>query len=149
MELTTIQINDKEYHLLCNGTALFSCYDHFGYDKDIISLIEPNTQAGFDAAMYILSALSIQGEMYRRYQGMDKGYYLEYKVALTEIMPYDVARIKLAIEHAIRAGFVRRHEDNGPRDPWLEEIEKKTAISAVQNIIGRLSRLSVFRSPRA
>ena len=138
MELTTIRINDKEYHLLCNGTALFNCYDHFGYDKEIISLIEPNTQAGFDATMYILSVLSIQGEMYRRYQGMDKGCYLEYAKALSEIMPYDVARIKLALKDAIRAGFVRRHEDNGPSDPWLEVIEKKTALSDVQNIIERL-----------
>lgn len=146
METTTIAINDKEYHLLLNGTALFNCYDHFGYDKNIVDLIEPNTSEAFAALAWIFSALSIQGEMYRRYQGMDKGEYLEPSKAMSIIMPYDVPRIKLAVKATVRAGFVREHEGTGASDPWLAEIEKKTAKSAVQNIIEQLVKFSGFLS---
>lgn len=77
MKLVQYQIDDKEYYLLLNGTALFNFYDKFGSDAEILGVLAgENERDAFRAAVWMLSEFSVQGELYRRSQGMDAGEYL-------------------------------------------------------------------------
>ena len=135
MNLTKYVLDGKEYHLLLNGEALFDCYEHFGYEKDLLDLIVADGKDGFAAAAWMLATFSMQGEMYRRWQGEDRGPYLREAQARAILTPADLPVLNLALMETIRAGFIRKHEDDGPVDPWLNELtQKKTKESAARSI---------------
>lgn len=143
MNLTKYELDGKEYHLLLNGEALFDCYEHFGYDRDFLDLIGDDSKEGFAAAAWMLSTFSMQGEMYRRWQGEDRGAYLREAQARSILTPADLPGLKLALMETIRAGFIRKHEAEDSVDPWLQEIsQKKTKESAAQSICALLRRFS-------
>lgn len=135
MNLTKYVLDGKEYHLLLNGEALFDCYEHFGYEKDFLDLIGSDGKDGFAAAAWMLSTFSMQGEMYRRWQGEDRGSYLREAQARAILTPADLPGLKLALMETIKAGFIRKHEGNASVDPWLQELsQKKTKESLVRSI---------------
>lgn len=126
MKLTTYVLNGKEYHLLVNGTALFDFYEHFGKDKNMTDLLASEDQKeSFDASLWMLAEFSLQGELFRRSQGEDKGAIIPIRQAALEILPVDLPSLKLALMEAIRAGFTRDHSAPDDYDPWLAEIDQK------------------------
>lgn len=142
MKLIDYRLNGKEYHLLLNGAALFDFYDRFGKDADMTDLLaSEDPKSALDATLWMFAEFSLQGEMYRRAQGEDKGPYLSVRQAAMEIQPKDVPGLKLAIMSTIRAGFVRDHEDEAGYDPWLAELDqKKTMGLLAHGISGLLQR---------
>lgn len=142
MKLTTFEMNGKKYHLLLNGTALFNFYDRFGSDADLIgALTEDDEKKAFISSIWMLSEFSVQGELYRRSQGMDKGVYIRAEQAALEVTPADIPRLKMALAATIKAGFRRDHQADEDYDPWLAEInQKKTNILHGRNTSGCLSK---------
>jgi hypothetical protein len=148
MKLTTCKLNGKEYHLLLNGTALFDFYDRFGADKDMVELLtSEDYKTSFDTTIWLLAELSLQGELYRRSRGEDKGPIIPVRQAALEVLPADLPGLKLALTEAIRAGFVREHQGEEDYDPWLAELDqKKTQIcSLARGISGCLQRFWASR----
>ena len=73
MELINFAINGHEYHLLLNGTALFNCYDRLGREKTLMDHLEAGDKQGYDNMLWMLCEFAMQGELYRRWQGEDRG----------------------------------------------------------------------------
>ena len=90
----------------------------------------------------MLATFSMQGEMYRRWQGEDRGPYLREAQARAILTPADLPGLKIALTETIRAGFIRKHEDDGPVDPWLNELtQKKTKEPAARSIFAWSQKL--------
>lgn len=151
MKLVHYQIDGKEYHLLLNGTALFDFYDRFGHNAELMGVLAvENEKESFQAAIWMLSEFSIQGELYRRSQGMDKGDYLRVEQAALIVTPADIPALKQALAETIQVGFQRNHASNEDCDPWLLELtQKKTSILQGQSIFGCLSNALVSLFERA
>lgn len=142
MNLTKYVLDGKEYHLLLNGEALFDCYEHFGYEKDLLDLIGADGKDGFAAAAWMLATFSMQGELYRRWQGEDRGSYLSESQARVLLKPADIPTLRAVLIDTIMDGFNRKHPDDGPVDPWLNELtQKKTKESAARNIFAWSQKL--------
>lgn len=125
MKLITYELNGKQLYLLLNGEALFDCYDKLGREKSLLEHLEAEDKAGFENMVWMLCELAMQGELYRRYQGEDRGPILTYGQAITEILPTDIPQLKLALSAAIRNGFLRENPSDEDQDPWLAEIDQK------------------------
>lgn len=140
MDMTTYALHGTEYHLLLNGMALFDCYEHFGREKSLTELIEGEDRDAYQALVWMLCCFSLQGELARRYAGLDKGAYLEYGRTLTELTPKDIPMAKAAVLRTIVSGF-RHPEGRDEVDVFLAEIEsKKKQASPGGNIFTRLRR---------
>ena len=125
MKLIEYALDGKVYHLLLNGTALFNCYDRFGQEKNLLELIQGESRENYEAALWMAAEFSLQGELYRRFHGEDKGLILQPAQAAAIVQPVDIPGLKVALAETIRAGFLRQHEDAGGFDPWLAEINQK------------------------
>lgn len=150
MKLTEFELDGKVYHLLLNGTALFNIYDHFGADADILELIQGTGRDSHEALLWMASELALQGELYRRVSGEDRGPILQLAQAAATVTPADIPALKLAVSQAVRDGFVRHHKAEDDVDVFLAEIEaqKKTTQSRVRSIFGSLQRSLAFQSVR-
>lgn len=126
MRLTPFEFNGGTYHLLLNGAAMFDIYDQFGSEGSITDHIEGNSREAFEAVCWYLEELSIQGELFRRRQGMDRGATLDKNVLEVELSPLDFPKAKAAVQRALYAGFFRE-ETEPPKeiDKGLQELEKK------------------------
>lgn len=139
MELINFAINGQEYHLLLNGTALFNCYDRLGREKTLMDHLEAGDKQGYDNMLWMLCEFAMQGELYRRWQGEDRGPILQYARAAAEVLPSQLPQLKLALAATIRNGFTRQHLCDEDSDPWLAEIEqKKTTELHGRSIFGWL-----------
>lgn len=142
MQLNKFTLDGKEYHLLLNGEALFDCYERFGQDKGLLDVLDTDGRDGYAAAAFLLATFSMQGELYRRWQGEDRGSYLSEAQARVLLTPADIPTLRVALIETIMAGFERKHPDDGPVDPWLNELtQKKTKESAVHNIFAWSQKL--------
>lgn len=129
MKLTTYSLNGKEYRLLVNGTALFDFYDRFGKDADMSEMLaNDDHKLAFEAAIWMLAEFSLQGELYRRSQGEDRGSIISVRQAELEVLPADIPSLKLALMETIRAGFMREHRSDDGYDPWLAELNQKKTM---------------------
>lgn len=150
MKLTKITLDGKEYHLLLNGEALFDCYERFGQDKSLLELLETDGREGYAVESFLLATFSMQGELYRRWQGEDRGCYLSESQARVLLTPADIPVLRTALIDTIISGFNRQHPDDEPIDPWLNELtQKKTKESAVPSILGSLQKLLGSAQERA
>lgn len=114
--------------LLLNAQALFDLYDRFGADKFLTDHIEGTDKASFEATCAILSKLAEQGELWRRWQGLDRRPVLTEGWFRAHLAPFDVADAKEAIVQAVRLGFEREERADEPdMDLGLMELQKKTA----------------------
>ena len=121
--------NGQVLHLLLNGTALFDIYDKYGYDADLLDLLEGNDKKSYLNTCWILYKLAEQGELARRFLGHDheKPPSVDRLAAL--MLPQDVPRAKRAATKAIRLGFGVEHpEGDGSVDIGLLELQKKTEL---------------------
>lgn len=142
MQLNKFTLDGKEYHLLLNGEALFDCYERFGQDKGLLDLLETDGRNGYEVIAFFLATFSMQGELYRRWQGEDRGSYLSESQARVLLKPADIPTLRAVLIETIMDGFNRKHPDDGPVDPWLNELtQKKTKESAARNIFAWSQKL--------
>lgn len=142
MQLNKFTLDGKEYHLLLNGEALFDCYERFGQDKGLLDLLETDGRNGYEVIAFFLATFSMQGELYRRWQGEDRGSYLSESQARVLLKPADIPTLRAVLIDTIMDGFNRKHSDDGPVDPWLNELtQKKTKESVARNIFAWSQKL--------
>ena len=103
-------------------------YDKFGYEGFLTKHIEGQSKASFENTCWLLCKLAEQGELVRRWQGLERGPIAPVEYFRTHLRPLDVAGAKDAIREAISLGFSREEEhERRVRDLGLEELQKKTA----------------------
>ena len=74
----------------------------------------------------VLSVLSLQGELLRRYECQDIGSPLDEEFLQVATLPYEVVELKAAAINAIMAGLKRDvEEEKKERDLSLEKLKKK------------------------
>lgn len=139
--MITFKLRGGEYHLYLNGIGLFEIYAKFGQVNNLLDLIEPNTKAGYEATIWILCNLSVQGELYRRLQGYKAEEPLNYHRTITQVQPHEIKAIKTAVIEALREGFIRKHAVAEDFDPWLDEIESTEGVKKKSLFLSILERL--------
>ena len=128
MKTFPYELDGHKFYLCLNGQALFDAYDKFGYEEFITKHIEGQSKASFENTCWLLCKLAEQGELVRRWQGLERGPIAPPEYFRTHLRPLDVAGAKDAIREAIALGFAREEEhERRVRDLGLEELQKKTA----------------------
>ena len=126
MKLCKIDINGQTFRLCLNGAALFDIYDKFGTKGFVTDPIEGHTRKAFNATCWMFAKLAEQGELVRRWQGLDRGPIAPEQYFRVNLKPLEVSDAKKAIREAIALGFAREEEEKRERDLFLEELQKKT-----------------------
>lgn len=128
MKTIPYELNGHTFYLCLNGQALFDTYDKFGYEDFLTKHIEGKDKQSFENTCWLLAKLSEQGELVRRWQGLERGPIAPEQYFRVNLKPLDVAGAKDAIREAITIGFSREEErEKRVRDLGLEELQKKTA----------------------
>ena len=128
MKTIPYKVDGHTFYLCLNGQALFDAYDKFGYEGFITQHIEGVSKESYEATCWLLSKLAEQGELVRRWQGLDRGPIAPEQYFRAHLRPLDVAGAKDAIREAISLGFSREEDrERRDRDLGLEELQKKTA----------------------
>lgn len=128
MKTFPYELDGHKFYLCLNGQALFDAYDKFGYKEFITKHIEGQSKASFENTCWLLCKLAEQGELVRRWQGLERGPIVPVEYFRAHLRPLDVAGAKDAIREAITLGFSREEErERLVRDLGLEELQKKTA----------------------
>lgn len=128
MKTFPYELDGHKFYLCLNGQALFDAYDNFGYEEFITKHIEGQSKASFENTCWLLCKLAEQGELVRRWQGLERGPIVPVEYFRAHLRPLDVAGAKDAIREAITLGFSREEErERLVRDLGLEELQKKTA----------------------
>lgn len=128
MKTIPYELNGHTFYLCLNGQALFDAYDKFGYEGFLTKHIEGKDKKSFENTCWLLAKLAEQGELVRRWQGLDRGPIVPVEYFRAHLRPLDVAGAKDAIREAITLGFSREEErERLVRDLGLEELQKKTA----------------------
>jgi hypothetical protein len=116
--MTEITFKDEKYYLLYNGAALFALQDI----PNIFEVIGKD----FEVFCRVVSTLSEQGELCRRYEGHDPGAILDEETLRVTVLPYEIMELRAAATQAIIAGLSREvEEENKERDLSLEKLKKK------------------------
>lgn len=152
MRTVAFELDGRTWHLLMNGAAYYDILEKYGTEADsILDHIRPNDKAGLEATCWFLAKLAEQGELWRRYQGLENGPFLAAQRARAVMMLADVERAKLAIAEAVALGFARETKDPEPEyvDKTLHALKKKegAAAPAAPSICRRLLNFlaSLFR----
>ena len=113
-------INFDDYTFLYNADAHFKAMER--YPDGFFTEILRSDLAGFNAVCWGLAEMSLQGELLRRYQGLDKKEYLtEAKVRSMLTIPEMPDAVKTLID-AINKGM--KTEDDGEEiDEVLMELQ--------------------------
>ena len=128
MKTFPYELDGHKFYLCLNGQALFDAYDNFGYEEFITKHIEGQSKASFENTCWLLCKLAEQGELVRRWQGLERGPIVPVEYFRAHLRPLEVAGAKDAIREAITLGFSREEErERLVRDLGLEELQKKTA----------------------
>ena len=128
MKTIPYELNGHTFYLCLNGQALFDAYDKFGYEGFLTKHIEGKDKQSFENTCWLLCKLAEQGELVRRWQGLERGPIVPVEYFRAHLRPLDVAGAKDAIREAIILGFSREEErERLVRDLGLEELQKKTA----------------------
>ena len=124
MKTLPYELNGHTFYLCLNGQALFDAYDKFGYEEFLTKHIEGKDKKSFENTCWLLAKLAEQGELVRRWQGLERGPIVPPEYFRAHLRPLDVAGAK----EAITLGFSREEErEKRVRDLGLEELQKKTA----------------------
>lgn len=145
------EFRGREYSLYLSGLGLFECYEHFKDSGSLLELIEPDTKAAYEAAVWMLCKFSKLAALYQRYLGGEAAETLDYQEMLISVRPEEYPEIKRAVIRTIGEGFGREHPGEEDSDPWLQEYEAETQkknISPGRNISGSLRRAWAFLSGR-
>ena len=125
------ELNGQTYHLLCNASAIFDCYEHFD-SSDLLTLMTGMDRASCDGCIWMLCKFSQQGELLRRYQGEDRGLILKVEEVTRTLSPVDMIRARRALRAAYYAGLTREQtsEDEDEIDEGLLELQKKKGLAS-------------------
>lgn len=128
MKTFPYELDGHKFYLCLNGQALFDAYEKFGYEGFLTKHIEGKDKQSFENTCWLLAKLAEQGELVRRWQGLDRGPIVPVEYFRAHLRPLDVAGAKDAIREALSLGFSREEErEKRVRDLGLEELQKKTA----------------------
>ena len=118
MDMVKVEFSGEEYYLLYNGAAMFALQD--------VDLIFTAISKDIDVFCRVVSVLSEQGELLRRYQGHDHGGIInaeEFKFMST---PAEMMNMRVAVLNALLSGMEREIEpEKAERDLSLEKFKKK------------------------
>ena len=149
MKTLSYELNGHTFYLCLNGQALFDAYDKFGYEEFLTKHIEGKDKQSFENTCWLLAKLAEQGELVRRWQGLDRGPIAPPEYFKAHLKPLDVAGAKDAIREAVALGFSREEEhERRVRDLGLEELQKKNGKSGITrswwlDLLTQFLRLSV------
>lgn len=131
MKTHEVELCGQRVALLLNGQALFDIYEKFGTDEFITEHIKGQSKASFENACWMLAKLAEQGELWRRWQGMDKRAFVSEHFFRVNLSPRETIAAKDAIRTAIYLGFAREEtEGEGDVDIYAEELKKKQETKA-------------------
>ncbi len=126
MNSVKIAFGGKEYTLLHNGYAMFQLRELFG--EDLMEQMYESTPEGFETLCKVAEVLSEQGELARRYEGMDSHDTLKAERLKIMASPLEAAQIRNDVVKTILKGFGREIEDE-EKDLALAELEQKKTES--------------------
>ena len=114
----------EQYHYLYNADAHFKALDRFG--AGFFDMILKSDLEGFNAICWGLAEMSLQGELMRRYQGLEAHDYLTESKVRNMISIKQIAdAVKILID-TINDGMGVEEDKNDEIDEVLMELQKKT-----------------------
>lgn len=159
MKHIDFEFEGKTYALSFTAEALFTVYEKFGYDSDILAathVLEP-TLEGWKNCCWLAALMASQGELQRRHRGEDPQPMVTMEQLRTGFMAADSVRLRAAVREALEQGFARDVPDpDEDKEVNLvlqarEEAEKKAwaeAASAFSSWLQRLAgSISVSKKP--
>lgn len=124
MKEVTVRVAGQEIPLYYNGYAMYAVRDLLGEEK-IYDVLAQDTPEAFEKTCEIASILATQGELYRRYIGMDKGRILSAQVLRLILRPVDMVALRKAIMDAFVAGMQAEQPEDADVDLGLQELDAK------------------------
>ena len=128
MRKTEWKLKGHTFTLCLNAAALTDIYDRFGTEKEIPDLYRGSDKASFDALCWILWKLSEQGELVRRWEGLDARPIVPERYFRANMAPYDALDAKRALGAAYEQAFRRDQDEDDEEeevDLILRELQKK------------------------
>ena len=122
MKEVTVKIGGVEFPLYYNGYAMYAVRDVIG-DEKIYDVLTQDTPDGYDKLCRIAAILAQQGEMYRRYLGMDRGRLLTAQALQLILRPADVMALRQAVMDAFVAGMQVEQPEDADVDLGLQELD--------------------------
>lgn len=130
--MKTVKLNfyGETCHLRLTSAALYDIYEKFGREGSVFDHITGSDRAAFEAICWYVAKLSEQGELTRRWQGMDPGKVLTEEQLRIQMTPADMPGAKIALLRALDLGFGREIPDEEPVDIGFAEFTKKATPEA-------------------
>ena len=101
MKEVTVRVAGQEIPLYYNGYAMYAVRDLLGEEK-IYDVLAQDTPEAFEKTCEIASILATQGELYRRYIGMDKGRILSAQVLRIALLAEPLYGVSIVAAGALR-----------------------------------------------
>ena len=117
-------IDFSKYHFFYNADAHYKAEQL--YDHNFFTILLSGTAESFNAMCWGLAETSLQGELYRRYQGLDKGEYLTEEKVRTMLTVNEVPIALDILMRAISEGMDAETGEDEEIDEVLMELQKKT-----------------------
>lgn len=108
MKTLPYELNGHTFYLCLNGQALFDAYDKFGYEGFLTKHIEGKDKQSFENTCWLLAKLAEQGELVRRWQGLERGPIVPVEYFRAHLRPLDVAGAKDAMAKRSFASYATR-----------------------------------------
>lgn len=128
MQTIKIGFCGRDYYFAYNGNAMFQLRDILPEGDPIErlqSMLSMQDHDSFHNLCKVVSVLSEQGELIRRYQGYENQDMLTEEMVSVMATPLDMIDLKNAVVSAVLAGYKREVEPQGDVDLGLAEIQKK------------------------
>lgn len=143
MRTIKFEFYGETYHLRLTSAALYDIYERFGRTS-VFENITGSDKAAFDAVCWYVAKLSEQGELTRRWQGMEPGKVLTAEQLQILMKPADLPLAKLRLLQAMNLGFGREVPDEAPTDIGFAEFTKKATPEAAEPVRGSCRWLRRF-----
>lgn len=130
MKTVKLNLYGETYHLRLTSAALYDIYEKFGREASVFEHITGIDKAAFEAVCWYLAKLSEQGELTRRWQGMEPGKVPTEEQLRIQMTPADMPGAQIALLRALNLGFGREIPDEEPVDIGLAEFTKKATPEA-------------------
>lgn len=131
MRTVEYRLGGHTFTLLLNAAALTEIYERFGPDVELGQLLGRTDKEGFQTLSWLLSVLSMQGELLRRWSGQDRRPIMPEGFFRVHLSPGDMIDGWQAVGRAYALAFRRdtaEDEEDEEIDLVLAEIQKKTKI---------------------
>ena len=112
MRKTEWNLKGHTFTLCLNAAALTDIYDRFGTEKEIPDLYRGSDKASFDALCWLLWKLSEQGELVRRWEGLDRRPIVPESYFRANMAPFDALDARRALSAAYEQAFRRERDED-------------------------------------